>query len=235
MKNCSRCQIAKSLSDFHKRSDRITGVQSHCRECQKVRGKTYRTTERGREKARENHFRYYHNNKELALTANKRWREENKESRQVYLLNYEHTRRVRNPEKVAMYVRKSRNKKYKVDPKFRLQCIVSTGIRKSLYGKKNGFHWESLVDFTYDELVVRLKKTIPNGYRWSDYETGKTDLEIDHIIPVSAFNFSDSSDIDFKRCWSLHNLRLLPKVENRSKKDSLVKPFQPCLGISMAM
>ncbi|GAI73524.1 unnamed protein product, partial [marine sediment metagenome] len=43
---------------------------------------------------------------------------------------------------------------------------------------------------------------------WKDYLN--RDLHIDHIIPKSAFNFTKPEHTDFKRCWALDNLRLLP-------------------------
>ena len=233
MKVCSRCHQEKPLSDFHKRSDRITGVVSHCKECQKQRKKTYLVTQEGKRKAHENSYNYYHKNKEKALLENKLWREKNKEHRKEYSRNYERTHRTRDAERTKLYTRKSCNKRYRTNPRFRLSAIMGTGIRKSISGGKQGLHWESLVGYTYCELIERLKKTIPSGYSWKDYQAGNTDLEIDHIIPISAFNISDHHDLDFKRCWSLNNLRLLPKSENRSKNDSLDKPFQPCLNISI--
>ena len=36
---------------------------------------------------------------------------------------------------------------------------------------------------------------------------------------------------DFKKCWSLKNLRPLWSLENMSKNDKLYKPFQPSLQI----
>ncbi|GAI61384.1 unnamed protein product, partial [marine sediment metagenome] len=37
--------------------------------------------------------------------------------------------------------------------------------------------------------------------------------------------------IDFKRCWALENLRLLPAKENMVKHNKLDRPFQPALRI----
>ena len=64
---------------------------------------------------------------------------------------------------------------------------------------------------------------------WQDFMEGK--LHIDHIIPISAFNFTKPEHINFKRCWGLSNLRLLPAKENRIKKDKIIKPFQLALQI----
>lgn len=99
-------------------------------------------------------------------------------------------------------------------------------VRRSLKGSKNGSHWESLVGYTLKDLIRRLKATLPNGFTWDDYVNG-ANLHIDHIIPVSVFNFNSVDDIDFGRCWALSNLRLLIARENASKGSSLDKPFQP--------
>jgi hypothetical protein len=55
--------------------------------------------------------------------------------------------------------------------------------------------------------------------------------EVDHKIPVAAFNFQTPEDPDFKKCWSLKNLQPLGKSENRRKQDRVDKPFQPSLTI----
>jgi 5-methylcytosine-specific restriction endonuclease McrA len=59
---------------------------------------------------------------------------------------------------------------------------------------------------------------------WKNY--GK-EWQIDHIIPISAFNFTSFKHIDFKKCWSLRNLRPLWSQENNSKSNKLDKSFQP--------
>lgn len=229
MKVCSRCCEEKPLSAFHKRADRKIGVQSHCKECQKIRRGKYYAIPKNAARANIYSTRYYWNNREKALAENKRWRDENNERRKQYSQEYEKDRRVRLPEKRNLYARKYLNKRYRTDFKYRLNRIISTGIKRSLNAKKNGFHWEDILGYCYLDLIKRLKKTIPQGYRWIDYEAGKTNLSIDHIIPVSAFNFSTFDDLDFKRCWALSNLRLISLNDNKQKSDKLLFPFQPCL------
>ena len=63
---------------------------------------------------------------------------------------------------------------------------------------------------------------MPKGYCWQDCLEGK--LHIDHIIPIKAFIFNKPEDEEFKQCWSLHNLRLLPAEENLSKSDNITNP-----------
>ncbi len=51
MKTCSRCGETKELSRFSKRSDRPSGVQSKCKDCERVvRAKYYKPHEVARRK-----------------------------------------------------------------------------------------------------------------------------------------------------------------------------------------
>lgn len=121
------------------------------------------------------------------------------------------------------------NNKWKRDLKYKINKAISSQIRFSLKGNKKGQHWETIVGYTYDDLVRHLKKTMPIGYIWQDYMEGR--LHIDHIIPKSAFNFNKAEHIDFQCCWALKNLQLLPAKQNQQKINKLTKPFQPSLKI----
>ena len=189
----------------------------------------------------EHQRQYRKNNPESVRKYGEKWRENNPEYHKIY---YKENRkkilekmevqkkqwRKDNPEKVKKYNRRWRNKKYKTDLRFNLNEKMKSAIRISLKGNKGGKHWEDLVGYTLKDLIKRLKKTMPKGYTWQDYLDGR--LEVDHKIPIKVFNFTKSGHIDFKRCWALKNLRLLPAEENRSKKDKLDKPFQPALKIT---
>jgi len=119
----------------------------------------------------------------------------------------------------------------KNDFKFKLDKRMTIAIGISIKGNKKGRKWETLVGYTLEDLIKRLKKTMPKGYTWQDFLTGK--LHIEHKIPISAFNYTKPEHPDFKRCWALRNLRLLPAKENWRKSNKLEKPFQPSLKINI--
>jgi hypothetical protein len=106
---------------------------------------------------------------------------------------------------------------------------IRTGINQSLRGGKNWRKWEKLVGYTVEQLKQQLKRTMPRDYTWADFLSGA--LHIDHRIPISAFHFDSTDDEDFRRCWSLCNLQLLPAKENMSKSGKLNVPFQPSLAL----
>jgi hypothetical protein len=64
------------------------------------------------------------------------------------------------------------------------------------------------------ELIAHLDRQFHKGMSWNNY--GKR-WHVDHIRPVSSFEFSSSNDPSFKECWALINLRPLWKGQNLSK------------------
>jgi hypothetical protein len=164
----------------------------------------------------------YYNHREERCKKNKQRYEKNKEGRGKQIIQWAKN----NPDKIKM-IKKKCYEKNKIKLDFKINNNIRGAIWRFLKGDKNGRHWEILVGYTLDKLKKHLEKTMPKGHTWEDYINGK--LHIDHIIPVTAFNFSKPEHIDFKRCWSLNNLRLLPADENIRKNNKLEKPFQPAL------
>jgi len=119
------------------------------------------------------------------------------------------------------YYNDYQNNRYKNDERFRLDRNISRSIRRALkYSKYNrDNHWELVLGYTIKDLKIRLLSTIPAGYTWQDYLDGN--LELDHIIPIRFYEYTDISNDEFKKCWSLYNLRLLPKKIHRIKGGSL--------------
>jgi len=181
----------------------------------------------------------YQDNRKIILEKRKIWYQQNKEKRKLYMKEYyEKNKPVLLDSHRQWYINnhdiknKYKRNKIKTNLKFNLNEKISSGIRTSIKNNKNGRHWETLVEYTLKDLQKRLQKTMPEGYTWEDFMNGK--LHIDHIIPKSVFNFTKPEHIDFKKCWALKNLRLLPAKENLSKHDNLTKPFQPALKIKYA-
>ena len=112
------------------------------------------------------------------------------------------------------------------DPRPKISKAVCDGVYRSIKNK-GGRQWESLVDYTKEDLVKHLEKQFKPGMTWDNY--GK--WHIDHKIPIAAFNFTRPEHEDFKRCWSLKNLQPLWASENSAKGATLAKPFQPSLEI----
>lgn len=125
---------------------------------------------------------------------------------------------ITHPEKLRL-IRKKASKKYRSTPKGKISGSLSALIRRSLIGNKNKQHWEYLVDFTNMQLKKHLENQFKEGMTWENYG----EWHIDHITPISAFSFEKTSDVDFKKCWSLSNLRPLWAKENLQKGAKYVK------------
>jgi len=203
LKQCCRCDGWKELSFFHKEQRRRDGLDNRCKQCSYKRGRAYR------------------------ILHPQLWRRDAQKKRDAFppgayaakMKEY----RIKHPDRIH-----ATQEKHCKRPINMLSHRLSSNIRQSLNQGKQGRSWESMVGYTAEELKSRLLKTMPKGYTWDDLEK----LHIDHIIPISAFNVEDETSIDFKRCWALKNLQLLPVVENLVKNAKLYRPFQPSLAIS---
>jgi len=167
------------------------------------------------EKIKELYKQWHKDNREKHIKNAIQWNKDNPEKRKK--INQKWAKN--NSEKIKENHKIYMNNKYKTNPKFNLNRKISNAIWHSLKENKAGRKWETLVGYTLDNLIKQLKKTIPENYLWQDLFNGK--LQIDHKIPKSVFNFDTYKDTDFKRCWTLKNLRLLPARENLNKSNKL--------------
>lgn len=165
-------------------------------------------------------------NRERDNQRTKKWREENNEYMKEYLRDYYQNNKEKhneyrkaNKEKYNKQVLKRHYEKYKKDPKYTLDLNISTAIRQSLKGKKNGHSWESIVGYTLNQLMEHLEKQFRHGMTWSNM--GRGGWHIDHIIPKSLFKFTSPEDKKFKECWALDNLQPLWEQDNLSKGNRL--------------
>ena len=209
MKQCKTCGELKSESAFYFRKERNQHY-TECKNCYGKRAKKYR--EKHKKGRSEYHKEYYQKNRIKILNQAKKYNEVNR-------IKINKRRRKSHRE----YMRKQME-----NPKFRLNSNISCLINRSLKNGKEGMHWETRVDFTLDDLMNHLEKRFTAEMSLSNYGGY---WEIDHIIPISAYNFDNYNHIDFKRCWALSNLRPLEKTNNIRKSNRINGFFQPSLKI----
>lgn len=73
--------------------------------------------------------------------------------------------------------------------------------------------WFRLVGWNMPEFRAHMEPLFEEGMSWSNHG----DWHIDHVKPVSYFEFDDFNDKGFKKCWDLSNLQPLWALENLSK------------------
>jgi hypothetical protein len=207
-KECTRCKQKKLINEFPERGKGSGKINRMCRKCLSEISKQW-----GK------------NNPEKRKEIEKKYKSTHKEKVKKRLDKWRSLRRDRIRE-IGRKVNKKRNStvKGKMINAFRVN------IWKSLKGNKSGRKWEELVGFSVDQLKKHIEKQFKEGMTWENY--GRYGWHIDHIIPISAFNFKTADDIDFKKCWDLKNLRPLWWRENICKKDKLIQNFQPSFSFN---
>ena len=222
-KKCRICGIEYPMAPeyFYLRKD-SGKYRNECKDCLNTINKEWSISNRDkinaycRQKRKENP-EYYNK-------ISKRYRDRNPEKRYNACTKW----RKENPEKANAIQKRSYTKR-RSTPSGSINHRVGVAMQISLRGNKNGRSWESLVGYSCADLKKHMEKQFVDGMTWKSFLNGE--IHIDHIIPISAFNFTDPSHTDFKRCWELKNLQPLWAFDNISKNDKLEKPFQPSLPI----
>jgi hypothetical protein len=238
-KRCSKCKTVKLVEEFSFSKKSKDGRNCACKKCHNEGCRIYKENNLGKvvasaKKWRENNRsitakinkRYRQENPEKSKASSKKWRDNNKELKHQIDKSY----RERNTEKIREKSKIDMRKRLK-NPKHKLSHNMSDLVRYSLRGKKCGKSWEGLVGYTAEQLKIYLEKQFTEGMSWKNHSING--WHIDHIIPIAAFNYTLPTDIDFKKCWTLKNLRPLWSLENRKKQDRLDKPFQPSLALTV--
>ena len=190
-KRCSKCRMIKNINEFYKNKSREDGCSDWCKICNSKYCKLYRA--KNINKIREIVKEWVKKNPEKMREIHRKWRKNN-------------------PEKEIEF-RRIQKKKRSLILENRLNNLISNEIRKSLKGNKNGMHWEFLVGYTLQELMNHLENQFKPGMSWDN----RRDWHIDHIRPITSFNFNSYEDREFKECWSLVNLQPLWPEENLKK------------------
>ena len=216
-KICSKCEMEKPLDQFYHLKSSKDGHRPNCKECSKAaniswykrKGKEWvqkhKQDPKVRERSREAAAKINKTPQRIAYM--KKWREQNK-----------HKRRIRDRERYQndpIYRRKIISKVVKARDRVdrRINHRMGCYIREALGAKKAGRHWESLVGYTLEELIIHLEALFKPKMSWENYG----EWQIDHIKPKCMFNIIDERCKDFIDCWSLSNLQPLWASENMEK------------------
>ncbi len=214
--------------------------QWHLKNRERVLAVNREWAKRHPENQKERHHRYYLSHKEQIYEAHKRFIADHPKYRKEYYwenhekcLAYRKKHYKNNKKKCNDISVLSHARQYKTNPAHKIHQCFSSRILRALKtrGIKKVAKLETMLGYSIAELEVTFKKTMPSGYTWNDYLSGK--LHVDHILPVAAFNFKSAEDIDFKRCWALSNLQLLPATENLKKGAKILYPFHPTFSMVM--
>jgi hypothetical protein len=174
--------------------------------------------------ARKRSRKYYVNNKEKELARCKAYVIKNADKVSARNIKYKqahatetYAARKENWGKYLEYQKMWKRNKIKNDPSYRLHSNTSRHLRTYLTRnniKKLRVKTFDVLGYTPNDLKTHIEGMFNNGMSWNNY--GKH-WEIDHKIPLCALKTKEIGDDNFKKAWSLDNLRPLLKAENRAK------------------
>jgi len=149
---------------------------------------------------------------------------EKKKEKNLYLKNkereieYASNWSKNHKERVSENRRKNYNHKYHNDINFKLRDSIPRVIRQALKFDKQGRSIFNFLPYNVEQLRQHLESLFEfwmnwdnwkkyNPKTWDDNDPDTWTWNIDHIIPKSFFSYTSVEDEQFKKCWSLENLR----------------------------
>lgn len=166
-----------------------------------VATKKYESKPEVKERKKENHKKWLSENKDKWNEYIKEYREKNKDKIREIKRNYEKTRKANDP-------------LYKLVANFR--TAIYTVLKENNMNKYG--HYFEILQYSPEELATRLENQFSEGMTWENYG----EWHVDHITPITAFNFQEIGDNEFMRCWSLENLQPMWADENIRKSNKIL-------------
>ena len=200
-KVCSKCGEEKDIIFFGKQKGGKYGKRGKCKACFKlynIENKEYVRIYKikNKEKLRIRDKKYYSQNKE-------RFKERHKKNSKKHY--------SQNKEKIIQ-----RQKNRLTNPELRIRNCIISGHNHSFnkLANKPKCSMYKYTGISIDNYISHFK----NSEYWEDYKNNLK-ISIDHIIPVSLYDFRNENDI--KKCWDIRNLRLVPLIENMRKGNTI--------------
>jgi len=245
-KQCKKCESLKDKCEFNKTRSQKDGLSYYCKKCESQYKKEY--YKKNKDKLLEKYKKYYEENKEARAELGKRWREKNKEKcneyskkwvknnpekRRASIKKYEEKNKEKGKARRKEWKQKNKEKirlqekeRIKKNPRLKISRNMSRAINHSLKTGKQGRRWEELAGYTIDEFKAHIESLWEPWMNWENYGNPNGDhsncWHIDHIKPVSWFNFKTFEDSEFKECWALSNLQPKEGIANISKQNKFI-------------
>ncbi len=224
---CLRCNQDKATNDFYYRSNGSRILP--CKLCIKANNANYYVDNKATISERK--IAHYNENKEEILVKVKSYQESNAEKISAQKKVYYQANREEIISKQVKYRAKSLRQyyqNYKNNPEYKIRKRLSFSIARTLKkngGSKNGNSILKFLPYSIQELKEHLETQFEpwmtwdnwgnySKETWDDNDISTWTWQIDHVIPHSDFQYSSMEDEEFKKCWSLENLRPLSSKTN---------------------
>jgi len=223
-KICSQCKVEKDLNGYYKNKSKSLGISNECKECTKIKRKTpqakavrqlRRNLPEVKEKENQKYKEYYCRPEIKERYANYRNTNEVKERMKNWSKKEEVKIKIQQRQKEYLPERNRKfRERYRNDENFRIATILKTKIHKLIKGLKTSY--KTILGCDLDDFKKWIEFRFDENMTWDNL--GKY-WEIDHILPVSAFDFTEINNIQI--CFHWTNLQPLICSLNRSKSAKL--------------
>ena len=212
-KRCCKCKQLQPLTCFGKLSSSKDGHRYDCNTCRR----DYRNSTKDHIK-RKNQMYYDENKVELLEKHRQRWTEKKdmyNEQRKQYRQRPKVKEHIQMKNKEYLEIQKQKIKdKRENDLNFRIGEVLRSKIHKMVKGSTTSY--ANLIGCDHYWLKAWIEYRWQSGMSWENFGSY---WQIDHILPITAFDFSKSRDQ--KTCFHWTNLQPLSSQENRSKSNKL--------------
>lgn len=221
-KKCSVCKNIKNINMFYKDSARTDGLSYVCKSCSKIAVKKHElknklnhvipTTKICKKcnKRKKNSFFSKNSNRKDGLHSICK-----KCSKQYRIINNKQLKEYRSKRKsIRAFNTKSRRKN---DQYFNLSERIKSSFNYS-FNIKNIKKQKSFLKYTGFRISEYISY-LQHDPLFHKYKNNKNLYHIDHIIPISIYDFSNNNDI--KKCWNPENLRIIDSKKNMKKHSKI--------------
>jgi hypothetical protein len=195
VKNCSKCNQTKDISNFCKHKDSKDGLQSNCKQCASISSKQWKIN--NPEKNRESHQKTF---------------------KKYYIIKEKTPKDIRKQQLKEYQNEWMKNKRK--DPLVKLHNSLMHAVWKSLKINsiyKNQSTLEILGLESWDKFREHIESQWIEGMSWENYGNTKESWSIDHIKPKSLAKTEE----EVKKLNHYTNLRPMWHVENIKKSNKI--------------
>jgi hypothetical protein len=228
MKTCTKCGVKQGMECFSKHKLGVGGLSSWCKKCTSEAAKTrYQRKKSAGWKPPPN--KSYIENPERYRALQREWNKKNPHKAKEYYEKHKEKRmaataawKQRNKDKVSEYCKKVKARNIVEN---RVRCRIAEAIR----WRKSHPKCCSTVEYlgcNFDFFKQHIISQFTKGMTVELWESGA--IQIDHIIPVCAFDINREDERHRAFHWS--NTRPMWAAENISKGGRVPSNAQPILG-----
>lgn len=191
---CPACQRTKPSSAFYRSIGNADGLANWCKECASAKQAAWRLE-----------------HPDLAAQKDKRsWAT----YRARYQENYKKWVADNRPQRNA-YRNKLHAQNMRDDPNYRIAKAIRGRIGLGMAGLRKSAPTERLLGCSFEECRLHIEKQWEPWMSWDNYGKGHGTWQIDHRVPVCAFDLREPEQQ--RLCFHFSNLTPMCSVKNRNK------------------